>query len=130
MKRNRRKKESVILSVVLGIYCLNRFYLKTIGVSGFVGYVLRCHFNDFLGGICILAYFSLVFSYSRYDKIDFTRPFNALVITFCCGVFWEFIFPHIFHHGTSDTLDLLAYSFGGLFYSTIHISLKKGNRGA
>lgn len=125
MKRKHRIIESIIFFVVMGVYFLNRFYLKRLAIPGFAGYFLKCYFNDFLGGISILAYLSLVFSYSQYDTIDFSRPICAFIVTSSCGVFWEFIFPPIFHHGTSDPLDILAYSLGGLFYSAIQIIIKE-----
>ena len=51
---------------VLFLYALNRFYLKNVVVIPAISYILKCHFNDFLGGIFIIAYINLILEHSKY----------------------------------------------------------------
>ncbi len=105
-----------ILFTCLGLYCLNRFWLKRVFVDGFWGYLLRCHLNDYIGGITILAYINLVLVFSRFkDRAISSYPIGIL-ITAICGILWEYIFPLIYNRGTTDYRDVIAYVLGGITY--------------
>ena len=110
------KQNIVFLICSACLYCLNRFLLKKIVQTPVVGYLLKCHFNDFLAGIAFLAYVNLLLSLSKYRcKVITTFP-KGISISLACGVLWEFIFPLLFPHGTSDYLDIIAYILGGIVY--------------
>ena len=97
MKRKPDRDEVIIVCVLI-LYCLNRFIFKIVVNVPIVSYLLKCHFNDWLGGIFIVAYI------------------NVVLINAFCGIVWEFIGPYVFHHGTSDCYDMLAYIIGGITY--------------
>ena len=106
---------SVILFISLA-YGINRFWLKTAVRFPVVSYILKCHFNDFLAGICIIAYINLLFSFSRFRHIRVSGIASAVMVCFFCGLLWEYILPAFFSHGTSDIWDIAAYVLGGAVY--------------
>ena len=104
----------VILLAVL-LFSLNRFYL--IGHSdGFVKYLLRNHFNDFLCGSFFTAYSNIFLNTKR---IMLTRLSYILLLCFGAGLVWEFITPLFVKNSTSDWLDILCYMLGGTAYWTV-----------
>ena len=116
----------VVILVVIALYSLNRFVLK-LYVQGWIGYFLRCHFNDFLCGILFIAY-SNVFINTRGKMI--TKPPHILALCFSAGLVWEFIVPLVKRNSTADWLDVLFYMLGGLVYwllVTLFV-LKKGDK--
>ncbi len=123
--RKPKKQNVIILLCCACLYCLNRFWLKKAIQLPVVGYVLRCHFNDFLAGIAILAYINLIFSISKFSNFRIITFPNGICITFSCALLWEFILPWFFPHGVSDWLDILAYVFGGMLYIKISHSIQK-----
>lgn len=122
MMKQVRKQNLVILLCITCLYCLNRFWLKKVILLPVIGYLLRCHFNDYLAGIAILAYVNLMLSLSKYcGKIISTFP-KGIGVSLACGLLWEFLLPMVFPHGTSDFLDVLSYVLGGISYiSIIHL---------
>ena len=74
-----------------------------------ISYVLKCHFNDFLAGIAILAYINLMLSLSKYRDITIATFPRGIGVSFACAMLWEYILPLVFPHGVSDPLDVLAY---------------------
>ena len=115
MKR-RLDRDAVIIVCVLILYSLNRFIFKTVVNVPVVSYFLKCHFNDWLGGIFIVAYINVVLQHSRYKHVRIHTLLHAILINAFCGIVWEFIGPYVFHHGTSDCYDILAYIIGGITY--------------
>ena len=57
----------LILSIMI-IYCFNRFFLVD-HTSGWINYILRCHFNDTLCGTLFVAY-SNVFLNTRKKAME------------------------------------------------------------
>lgn len=105
-----------IILVISIAYSLNRFYLKTIVDVPIISYILKCHFNDFLAGIGIIAYLNLLFAVSKYRQLKVSSYAMAMSLCFLCGMLWEYVFPLVFPHGTSDILDVLSYMIGGTAY--------------
>lgn len=79
-----------------------------------LGYLLRCHFNDYLGGIAFAAYLNLVLSFSRFPHRRLTRPLQFIVAGLLCGIVWEGITPLFLSSSTGDWWDMLAYVLGML----------------
>lgn len=105
-----------ILLIAFGIYGVNRFFLKGVVDVPFLSYILKCHFNDFLGGICFPAYANLILAYSKFSHICIKNYWTSALIMFLCGICWEYIIPRIYPRGTCDPLDILSYVLGGLAY--------------
>lgn len=105
-----------IILVVSIAYSLNRFCLKTIVDVPIISYILKCHFNDFLAGIGIIAYLNLLFAVSKYRQLKVSSYAMAASLCFLCGMLWEYVFPLLFPHGTSDIWDVLSYMIGGIAY--------------
>ena len=131
MMRQISKQNAFILICSACLYCLNRFLLKRIIQAPVISYVLKCHFNDFIAGIAILAYINFILSISRYHSRKISTFPEGISITFICGLLWEYLIPIIIPHGTSDFLDVLSYMTGGATYillSRIIAHRKRNNR--
>ena len=116
------KNNIVVLFGVACLYALNRFWLKNAVNLPVVSYILKCHFSDFLAGIAILAYINALLSISKYSDGIINTLHSAAAVTGVCGVLWEYVFPAVFTHGTTDFLDIIAYVAGGIAYTMlIHI---------
>ena len=118
-------KDAIVIVCVLIFYSLNRFVFKTIVDIPIISYLLKCHFNDWLGGIFIVAYINVVLQYSRYRHMRIHTLPCVILINTLCGIVWEFVGPYVFHHGTSDYYDILAYIFGGIAYIIFQRILSK-----
>lgn len=105
------------IAVGLALYALNRFYLKNIVRTPVVSYLLNCHFNDFCGGICIIAYMNIVLSFDQHCPFRFKRYRDIFLACFICGLLWEYLFPLVFPRGTADPWDIVAYCLGGSIYT-------------
>ena len=110
------RRNVIILLVVTCLYCLNRFWLKKVILLPTIGYILRCHFNDFLAGTAIIAYINLMLSLSKYRGKELNTLPMGIVVSFACGMLWEYLLPVIVPHGVSDFLDVVAYMLGGTVY--------------
>lgn len=111
-----RRFDLIVAALVLFAYGLNRFWLKTLVIAPGFSYLLKCHFNDWLAGISLIAYFNLVLSVSQYRHIKIKSSLDAVLICLACGILWEYILPGIFSYGTSDMWDMVAYTLGGISY--------------
>lgn len=106
----------LVILLVSAAYSINRFWLKNAVDWPVVSYILQCHFNDWLAGIGIIAYLNLVFSFSKYRHIRITQNRTAVPVCLICGVLWEYGFPLVYPHGTSDVWDIISYVLGGIVY--------------
>ena len=115
-----------VIVVTAVLYCANRFYFKA-HTSGWLNYLLRCHFNDFLCGALFTAY-SNVFLNTR--KVMLSKLPHILAFCFCAGLVWEFVAPYIRRYSTPDWIDILCYVLGGFVYwLLLHSNLGLGTRG-
>ena len=117
MKRSfcARRFDAITLAIISLAYCVNRFWLKNALGVPVVSYLLKCHFNDWLAGICVMTYLNLVMSLGGYRLRLRTYP-GAAAVCLACGLLWEYALPMVFPHGTSDVWDVAAYVLGGLTY--------------
>ena len=116
MNKFKRMGDISKIVCVLFLYALNRFYLKNVVVIPAISYLLKCHFNDFLGGIFIIAYINLILEHSKYRHYRVDTVSMAVTITLMCGIFWEYVAPFFLHQGVSDVYDVIAYVLGGITY--------------
>lgn len=99
------------------MYCINRFFLKNILVGiPVVTYIVNCHLNDFLAGIAIICYVNIVISLSKLSIQRIKHLYSSLLVSFSCGILWEYVFPHFIKKGVSDVLDVVSYMLGGVVY--------------
>lgn len=97
------------------LYALNQ-QIKYQVEAPVIGYLLRCHFNDYLGGIAFAAYLNLVISFSKWPTRRLKKPLHFAAAGILCGLFWEWIAPMFLPHSTGDWLDVAAYVLGMLTY--------------
>lgn len=123
----RKQHSTDFVIIIIGFFCyfLNRFWLKEMVKTPYLGYFLRCHFNDFLAGILFLACYN--FFHSRFFRATFHHDTLLVVlsISLFCGIMWEYVLPFLFKKGVSDFGDIIAYLCGGMMYYFIHHNLKK-----
>ncbi len=105
-----------LIIIIMSLYCLNRFYFKTHS-SGWINYILCCHFNDVLCGTLFIAY-SNVFLNTR--NLAMVRLHSIIPFCFCAGLVWEFIAPIIRPGSVSDWIDVGCYVLGGIIYFSVN----------
>lgn len=120
MKKAKCDRNWIVSFGVLLLYSLNRFYLKKAVNVPIITYLLKCHFNDWLGGILIIAYINGILNLSRYRGHQIATLKAAILTTILCGIVWEYITPYLFHRGTSDIYDVIAYVIGGMTYILLY----------
>ena len=81
-----------------------------------LGYFLRCHCNDYLGGVAFAAYLNLVISLSRWPERRLCKPLQFILAGLLCGLAWEGIAPLVLPDSTGDWLDVATYVLGMLTY--------------
>ncbi len=105
------------------VYIINRLIKDSITLP-IIGYLCRCHLNDFIGGGVFLGYVNILLIISN-RKPNHTLRF-VLVISLLASVFWEYIAPLFLWYSTSDFWDVVSYMLGALFYfSIIKINAKE-----
>lgn len=105
----------VIILGVLSLYFLNNSYFK-LHTAGIVGYIMICHFNDYLCGVLFLAYSNI---FLATKNLELKKFFPSMLYSFLAGVFWEYITPLYRKNSVSDWLDVFAYVVGGITYCFI-----------
>ena len=110
---NNRTK-CLIYAIGLGIICL-------INKSGFfalenrhIKWFFSGYLNDILGSVIFLLYLCLVQSFLKRKYIF--RFVHIVIITFFCGILWEYLTPVYRPDTVSDPWDILAYMFGGVLF--------------
>ena len=109
-------KDYRILIVALVVYSVNRFIAKPHVGDTMIGYIIKCYLNDYLGGVCFLAYTNVILEHSKYHQMRIAKLRYAIVIMVACGILWEYALPLIYPRGTSDLVDVIAYTLGGSTY--------------
>ena len=111
-----RTRDLKIFLITMLIYIVNRFWLKHMITQPIISYILKCHFNDFCGGIVFLAYVNMLITGSRYNGAQI----RTLPLCLMTGVFislcWEGLGPLLLSYSTGDWLDALAYLAGCFVY--------------
>ena len=127
-RMSRKKANAWILSCSLLVYLLNRFLLKhALTDIPVVSYILKCHLNDYLGGIAFICYVNLILLNSKYADREIKTYVIAVPVAFMCGLLWEYVFPLVYSRGVSDVFDVLSYVLGGITYIYIYgrVMMKK-----
>ena len=102
------------------IYCINRVLKRYINIP-VIGYLCKCHLNDFIGGIVFCAYFNLILI--AFERQTINKYYQIFIIILCTGIIWEYVFPIFLNYSISDIYDVLAYILGATVYYFIK---KKG----
>ena len=77
---NRERRGDLLLVLgPLALYALNQ-QVKTRVTVRVLGDLLRCHANDYLGGIAFAAYLNLILSLSRWPEKRLRRPGELVVL--------------------------------------------------
>lgn len=101
------KYNLIIIPSVATTYCANCFWLKKAAKFPIISYILKCHFNDWLAGIGIVAYINLLLILWQTGKIRIKSISSASFICLVCGLLWEYALPLLFRRGTSDFGDIV-----------------------
>ena len=116
MRLNKRQKKDLLFFIVpLILFQVNELIKADVQIP-VLGYLLRCHFNDYLGGISFAAYLNLVLSLSNWTSFRLTKVRHFLVASLFCGICWEVITPLFIKTSTGDAWDIIAYILGMLTY--------------
>ncbi|MBQ7766597.1 MAG: hypothetical protein IJ397_07140 [Lachnospiraceae bacterium] len=110
------KIDKQIIITFMTVYFINRF-TKQYNNIPVIGYLCKCHVNDFIGGVVFCAYTNCILHWAKAKRI--TKIFHILFYIFACGMLWEFFFPIVLSYSVSDWLDVLSYLLGGLTYYLI-----------
>lgn len=108
--------DSILIGVTLIVYFINRICRPYYGDS-VIEYLLKCHFNDFIGSITFLAYTNLVLSIKFYRLNKFLYIEILIIIA---GLFWEYVTPLFRPDTVSDVLDIVSYMLGASLYYFIN----------
>lgn len=110
MKRFAYLRDPAFL-VALAAYSLNQFWLKRVSASPF----LHAHFNDLLlmpAALPPVLWLHRQLGWRRHDEPPrWAEMFGHLAIW---SLICEVVGPHWLKLGTSDPLDVLAYTVGGV----------------
>ena len=116
MRLNKIQKKDLLFFIVPLIFFQINELIKAEVQIPVLGYLLRCHFNDYLGGISFAAYLNFVLSLSNWTTFQLTKIRHFLVAALVCGVVWEVITPLFMHSSVGDVWDVVAYILGMLTY--------------
>lgn len=120
----KQKKDLLFFIVPLILFQVNELIKADIQIP-VLGYLLRCHFNDYLGGISFAAYLNFILSMSNWTSFQLTKIQHFLAASLICGICWEFITPLFMPSSTGDMWDVVAYILGMLTYWFAAEVLKK-----
>ena len=116
MRLTKKQKKNLLFFIVpLFLFQLNELIKGDVQVP-VLGYLLRCHFNDYLGGISFAAYLNFVLSLSNWTSFQLTKIKHFLIAGLLCGICWEIITPFFIQSSTGDIWDFVAYILGMLTY--------------
>ena len=116
VRANWIRKNIIILLFFLTIYIFNRIFKSYIDIY-IIGYICKCHLNDFIGGIvfCIYTNFVLIFN----NKKPITNFIQLFLLMLIVSLIWEYFFPLILPYSTSDILDVFSYLLGTITYYSL-----------
>lgn len=106
-------KELLFIIPMMIVYVLNRLFKNYIDIP-VIGYLCRCHLNDFIGGGVFLCYINILLIMCK-QKPNHSIIF-VLIMTLLASVCWEYIAPIFLVYSVSDPYDVAAYILGGIFY--------------
>lgn len=110
----RQKADFIISIIIVAFYLINQQVKNLVRVP-YIGYFLRCHFNDLMAAILFLAYINLILSISKFQTC--IKNFSWILSFSClCSIFWEGIAPLFIKNSVADIWDVLFYILGGFIY--------------
>ena len=112
----------VLLSALL--FYVNNLIKYKVEVP-YLGYILRNHFNDFLGGIAFITVVNIILYLSKYNRIK--KYIIIVMFAILASVFWEVITPIFKSNSYGDILDVLSYVLGFSFYWIFKKYILKNN---
>lgn len=116
MRINKKQKKDLLFFIVpLILFQVNELIKADVQIPA-LGYLLRCHFNDYLGGISFAAYLNFILSLSNWTSFQLTKIWHFLVAGLICGICWEVLTPLFIQSSTGDVWDVVAYILGMLTY--------------
>ena len=95
------------------IYIINRCIKSYINVF-ILGYICKCHLNDFIGGIVFCSYINTILILNNKKTID--KYYQLFIIMIIVSIIWEYVAPLILSYSVSDKWDILAYMLGTTTY--------------
>lgn len=111
MKQFRYFRDPLFMLTCLA-YGINRWFIIPHMPSD--GFFFRGHFNDLLLIPCALPPLLAIHRYMGWRK-DISPTIGEIILHFVIwSIFFEIVGPRIFHKGTADSLDVLAYAIGGI----------------
>lgn len=116
-------KQNLLLVVVSAILFYTNEAVKFKVEVPYLGYLLRNHFNDFLGGVSFIALVNAILFFSIYNKIK--KLGIILIIGVGCSIVWELITPIFLDSSTGDFWDAVSYSLGFTLYWMIKRFINK-----
>ena len=116
MRLNKKQKKDLLFFIVpLILFQMNEWIKADVQIP-VLGYLLRCHFNDYLGGISFAGYLNFILSISTWTSFQLTKIRHFLIAGLFCGICWELITPLFMQSSTGDAWDVVAYIFGMMTY--------------
>ena len=116
MRLNKKQKKDLLFFIVpLILFQMNEWIKADVQIP-VLGYLLRCHFNDYLGGISFAGYLNFILSISNWTSFQMTKLWHFITAGLVCGFCWELITPLFIQSSTGDVLDVAAYLLGMLTY--------------
>ena len=106
-KRVQIKYEIILLFTALGIYTINKIYLKQLTDH----WMIQCYLNDIMAGICFSAVSQLLMWFWLKRPI---KDVENILLIYVAGSYWEFIAPLYIDSAVADLYDLVAYLAGGI----------------
>lgn len=107
-----KNKNILIIIITLILYVINQNIKGQIQIP-FLGYFMRCYFNDFIGAITFCAYCNFIFNLNN-KSMDKLWQIELLMLF--CGWIWEVVTPLFRQDTVFDILDFAMYLIGGIVY--------------
>ena len=107
------------------VYTLNRIFKNSIDIP-VLGYLCKCHLNDFLGGGVFLCYTNMLLIFCK--KKPSHSPKFVFAMSLLASLCWEYIAPLLLTYSVSDLYDVIAYVSGAFFYMIILNNYTKETR--
>lgn len=86
---------------------------------------MRCHFNDYLGGIIICSIINIIIHHYKNKYFRIEKFAYCIVIGIVCSFMWEVIAPIMLPYSTADWFDCVAYLTGTITYYFINSIFKR-----
>lgn len=115
-----------VLLVTMTLYLTNRILKAHISYPVFDSF-MRCHFNDYIGGIVICSIINIIVYHYKNKYIRIRKLTHYIVIGIICSFMWEVIAPMVLPYSTADWFDCVMYLTGTItyyFFNIIYIKMK------